>query len=310
VPTRSSFPADLIAARRAELRLRGISNQRIRTAVRTGRWGEPLRGVVVGHAGALTQFERWSAALAYTGPRGVLSHHSALRVWGARASELQVGPRVAGVAGEYSPLPEGGMVEVSVPHGIHMTSHGFVVVHQSRRPLGTLEWRDLRLTGAARAAIDVALSAEQRSDVDHVIADVLQRRLATVPQLLEEAWFAGRAVTPWLQTALDDAERGMRSVGESDLRRVVVAAGLPEPEWGAAIETPTGTYFVDALWRRRQVAVEADGRTWHLSAADWEGDLVRQNAIHGAGVVLLRYPVSRLRRDGPTCADEMRRLIA
>lgn len=310
MPTRVSFPPELVAARRAELRLRGISNDRIRTAVRTGRWGEPLRGVVVGHAGALTQFERWSAALAYTGPRGVLSHHSALRVWGARARELEIGPKVAGVAGDYSPLPEGGMVEVSVPHGIHMASHGFVVVHQSRRPLGTLEWRALRLTGAARSAVDVALSAGQRSEVDHVISDVLQRNLATVPQLLEEAWFAGRAVTPWLQAALDDAERGMRSVGESDLRRVVVAAGLPEPEWGARIETPVGTFFVDALWRRKRVAVEADGRAYHLSAPDWEQDIVRQNALHGAGVVLLRYPVRRLRADGPGCADEMRRLIA
>lgn len=202
------------------------------------------------------------------------------------------------------------MVEVSVPHGTHMSSHGFVVVHQSRRPLGTLEWKGLRLTGAARAAIDVALSAEQRSDVDHVVSDVLQRRLATVPQLLEEAWFAGRVVTPWLRGALDDAERGMRSVGESDLRRAVVAAGLTEPEWGARIETSTGTYFVDALWRRSRVAVEADGRRYHLSAADWEEDLLRQNAIHGAGFVLLRYPVVRLRTEPQGCADEIRRLIA
>jgi hypothetical protein len=217
---------------------------------------------------------------------------------------------VAGVAGDYSPLPEGGMVEVSVPHGNHMASHGFVVVHQSRRPLGTLEWKELRLTGAARAAVDVALSADQRSDVDHVVSDVLQRGLATVGRLLEEAWFAGRAVTPWLRGALDDAARGMRSVGESDLRRVVLAAGLPEPEWGAAIETAAGIYFVDALWRSRRVAVEADGRTYHLDAAAWEADLRRQNAIHGAGVVLLRFPVVRLRADGATCADEMRRLIA
>ncbi len=89
-----------------------------------------------------------------------------------------------------------------------------------------------------------------------------------------------------------------------------VAAGLPEPEWGAAIETPAGVYFVDAFWRRKCVAVEADGRAYHLNAADWEADLRRQNAIHGAGVVLLRYPVVRLRSDGAACGDEMRRLIA
>ncbi len=310
MPARSVFPVDLVVARRGELRRLGVSNNRIRTAVRIGRWGEPLRGVVVPHAGALTQHERWLAALAYAGPRAVLSHHSALRVWGARARELEVAASVAGVAGRYEPLPEGGMVEVSVPHGTHMASHGFVVVHQSRRPLGTLEWKGLRLTGAARAAIDVALTADRRPDVDHVVADVLQRGLATVGQLLEEAHFAHRAGTPWLQAALADAGRGMRSVGESDLRRVVVAAGLPEPEWGARVETAAGVYFVDALWRQQRVAVEADGRRYHLSAEDWEADLVRQNAIHGEGVVLLRYPVLRLRQDGPACGEEMRRLIA
>jgi hypothetical protein len=275
VPSRSSFPAELVAARRADLRDRGISNERIRTAVRVGRWSEPLRGVVIGHAGPLTQHERWLAALAYAGPHAVLSHHSALRLWGARAQELAVGPSVAGVAGNYVPLPEGGMVEVSVPHGTHMASHGFVVVHQTRRPLGRLEWRGVRLTGAPRSAVDVALTAERRGDVDHVVADVLQRGLATVGQLLEEAWYADRAVTPWLRAALADAARGMRSVGESDLRRVVVTAGLPEPEWGARIDTRAGAFFVDALWRSKRIAVEADGRAYHLSPADWEADLRR-----------------------------------
>ena len=168
----------------------------------------------------------------------------------------------------------------------------------------------MRLTGAARSAVDVALTAERRGDVDHVVADVLQRGLATVGQLLEEAWYADRAVTPWLRAALADAARGMRSVGESDLRRVVVAAGLPEPEWGARIQTRVGAFFVDALWRSKRIAVEADGRAYHLSPADWEADLQRQNAIHGEGVVLLRYPVVRLRAEAAACGDELRRLIA
>ncbi|MGY1615890.1 hypothetical protein ACI797_04040 [Geodermatophilus sp. SYSU D00691] len=233
-----------------------------------------------------------------------------MRLWGAKAEELAAARRVAGVLGDYAALPEGGMVEVSREHGQHMASHGFVVVHQSRRALEAVELAGLRTTGAARAAVDVSLSARRRADVDHVVSDVLQRGLATVDQLAEETRRAGRVATAWLRAAVQDAGRGMRSVGESELRRVVVAAGLPEPEWNAPVETADGTYFVDALWRRRRVAAEADGMAYHLSARDWGEDLKRQNALHGAGLVLLRFPVRRLRDEGPACGAEMQRLVA
>ncbi len=91
---------------------------------------------------------------------------------------------------------------------------------------------------------------------------------------------------------------------------MIVAAGLPEPEWNAEIVTPVGTFLVDALWRARRVAAEADGRAYHLSAEDWADDLVRQNAIHGEGVVLLRFPVRRLREEGGACGGELSRLVA
>lgn len=109
----------------------------------------------------------------------------------------------------------------------------------------------------------------------------------------------GRTATPWLRAAVADAIRGMRSVGESDLRRVVVAAGLPEPEWNAAVVTPAGTYLVDALWRSRGVAAEADGAAFHLSAEDWSRDLLRaeRHPVHGCDAAALPGP-SAAQRSG------------
>lgn len=199
---------------------------------------------------------------------------------------------------------------MSVEHGRRMLSHQFVVVHQSRRALEMRIVQGLRTTTAARAAIDVGLTAVRRRDVEHVVSDVLQKGLATVEGLAEELRRLGRSATPWLRSAIGDAGRGMRSVGEADLRRVIVAAGLPEPEWNAPIETPSGTYFVDALWRSRRVGAEADGRAYHLSAEDWQADLRRQNDIHGVGVVLLRFPVPRLRSESRACGEEIWRLVA
>jgi very-short-patch-repair endonuclease len=168
----------------------------------------------------------------------------------------------------------------------------------------------LPLTRAARSAVDVAQTALRRSDVDHVISHVLQRGLADVAELVEETVALGRSANGWLRAAVQDALRGMRSVGEADLRRVIRAAGLPEPEWNARIVTPGGTFFVDALWRRHWVGAEADGAAFHLSAEDWAKDIERQNCLMATGLRLLRFPVRRLRTRGPECGREIRALVA
>jgi hypothetical protein len=262
VQSEDAFATDGVAHRRV-LEGHGVSPGRIRRAVRSGRWQEPVPGVIVSHGGPLTQRQRWLVAVHHAGPTGCLSHRSALALAGAKVAELPASRRVAGVRGRYADPPEGGLVEVSVPHGRHLRSSGFVVVHQTRRPLEPVRSAGLLTTRPARAAVDVAITTSRRSDVDHVISHVLQRRLASVESLVEETRALGRRATPWLRAAVQDACRGMRSVGESELRRAVVAADLPEPEWGAEVLTPVGRFFVDALWRESGVAAEADGAEFH-----------------------------------------------
>lgn len=296
-------------AHRRDLAALGVDKDRIRRAVRAGRWQLPVPGVVVLHSGALTRRERHLVALAWAGTEGRLSHTTALILHGARVDEPVARTRVAGVRGEYVAPEDAGLVQVSVPHGRHLQSVGFVVVHQSRRPLGDALIDGLPITSAARAAVDVAISAARRRDVDHVVADVLQKGLATLEELAVEARFAGRRGGPWLREAIVDASRGMRSVGESDLRRVIIAAGLPEPVWNAPVETADGLFHIDAYWPEHRVGVEADGAAFHLSASDWDFDLRRQNAIHGVDIRLLRFPVRRLRFDGAACGAEMWRAL-
>ncbi|MGY1807610.1 hypothetical protein ACI8AF_09585 [Blastococcus sp. SYSU D00669] len=265
----------------------------------------------VGHSGPLTRRERWHAALYFAGGTAALSHRSALVAWGARAEELTARRWAGGVRGEYQVPQEGGLVEVTVPQGRHLRSRAFVVVHQSRRPVAAeVMAGGLRVCPPARAAVDVAMTSHRRQDVDHVVADVLQRGLCTVPELEQEASHLGRRLTSWLRQAVGDARRGMRSVGEADLRHALVLAEVPEPERGAAIETSSGTFFVDAYWRDAKVAAEADGAAFHLSADDWGADIRRQNAIQGVGVRLFRFPVRRLRADPLGCGLELRPLVA
>jgi very-short-patch-repair endonuclease len=291
---------------RAELAKRGVDRNRVRRALRSGRWLEPVPGVVVLHSGGLSRRERHQVALTWAGPGGRLSHTSALLLYRSRVDEPRAAHRVSGVRGSYEEPADAGLVEVSVPHGRHLKSTGFVVVHQSRRPLGDLVVAGLPVTGAARAAVDVAVSARRRQDVEHVIADVLQKDLTDVAQLAAETRALGRRATPWLQQTLTDAMRGLRSVGESDLRRVILAEGLPEPEWNAAVTTPLGVFHLDAYWREQRVGAEADGTQFHLSASDWQKDLRRQNAVQGTGIRLMRFPVPRMRAAGPACGRELR----
>jgi very-short-patch-repair endonuclease len=265
--------------------------------------------VVVLHSGGLTRRERLLTALEWAGPQGRLSHTSALLLQGSRVDEPVARRRVAGVRGAYAPPPDAGLVQVSVPHGRHLASIGFVVVHQSRRAMGDLVVDGLRTTSAARAAVDVALTSARRQDVEHVVADVLQKGLADLEHLAEEVRAAGRRAGPWLRAAVMDATRGMRSVGEGDLRRVIVAARLPEPVWNAAIETAAGTFLLDAYWPDTGVGAEADGAAFHLSAADWTRDVRRQNAIQETGIRLFRFPVRRLRWEGAECGDELSRAL-
>lgn len=287
-----------------------MDKDRIRRAIRSGRWQEPVPGVIVLHSGSLTRRERLLTALAWAGPSGRVSHTSALLLHGARVQEPVARRRVAGVRGDFVTPPDAGLVQVSVPHGRHLESVGFVVVHQTRRPLGGLLLDGLPTTAAARAVVDVALTARRRPDVDHVVADALQKGLTDLEDLVEEVRAAGRRAGPWLKDAVADAARGMRSVGESELRRVIVAAGLPEPEWNVPVMTDAGEYLLDAYWRRHGVAAEADGAEFHLGVADWSRDLRRQNAIQATGVRLFRFPVRRLRRERASCADELARALS
>lgn len=248
-------------------------------------------------------------ALAWAGAEGRLSHTSALHLHRSRVELPRASHRVAGVRGAYIEPEDGGLEQVTVPHGRHLKSCGFVVVHQSRRPMGDLVIGGFAVTTPARAAVDIAVGARRRQDVEHVVADVLQRGLTDLADLASETRVLGRLATPWLRQTLTDAGRGMRSVGEADLRRVLQLEGLPEPTWNAVVDTPEGTFLLDALFERQRVGVEADGTAFHLSAADWRADLRRQNAVQRTGIRLFRYPVPVMRAQPRVCGRELRQAL-
>ncbi|MGI8530795.1 MAG: DUF559 domain-containing protein [Geodermatophilaceae bacterium] len=277
-------------ARRQDLLAGGLTRRRLATALRTERWQLVLPGVVVNHGGPLSQRQRWRAALAYGGKAAVLSHRSAGVLHGLRVHEE--------------------LVHVTVAHGGHRRSVGFVVVHQSTRLESTERVGRIRCTSAARTVIDIALASRVRNDVRALVSDAVQRRFVTVSQLLAEARTAPLRGRRLLNDALEAVVAGTRSAGEALLRDLLRVAGVPEPEWNAEVRTPGGRFVVDALWRSARVAVEVDGARWHLNAVAWERDLRRANALQATGLRVLRFSVRQLIHEPAAVITALRAALA
>lgn len=277
-------------ASRAALLSAGFSQFRIRSAVRSGRWQAALPGVLVLHNGPVSVEQLRRCALTFAGPASFLSHTTAAFVQGLRVR------------------PDD-RLHVTIPHGRHPRSHGFVVVHQSQRACRLERDGDLRWSEPARTVVDVAAALPSRDDVRALVSDAVQRRMVSVAQLEAAAVAVPRRGSRWLFEAIEDVGVGTRSMGESRLRRAVRRVGLPEPAWNVPVKTPNGTVVLDALWREAGVAVEIDGARWHLDAAAWEADQRRQNAIQAGGILVLRFSVHRLIHDIDSVIAEIRAVL-
>jgi very-short-patch-repair endonuclease len=260
-----------------DLLANGLSKSQLRHHLESGRWQRPIRAVIVGHSGPLTERQRRLVGLSYGGRGALLSHRSAAAVLGLRITERDV--------------------EITVPAGRYRPSSHFVRVHQSSRPTSRVIRNGLPCSGAARTVVDVACDLRSLDDVRALVADAVQRNFTSVAVLLREAEAGPRHSPRHLRTALGEVEAGTRSAGEARFLALIRKAGLPAPELNVTVITAGGRFRVDALWRELGVAVEIDGAAWHLGSKPWESDLYRQNQLHTAGLVVLRFPVRRLRDD-------------
>lgn len=264
----------------------GLSRHVLRSRLVSGRWQRVLPGVVVLHSGPLTDAQRRQAALVYGGRDAVLSHRSAALLHGLRVVEQSV--------------------EITIPHGRPRPTTGFVRTHQGTRPLRTVTRAGFPCTGADRTVVDVACGLGRRDDVRALVADAVQRGIASTDALCREAECMPRHSPRWLRLALEEIKLGAQSAGEAEFVRLVQRSGVSVPEFNARIDTAQGSFFLDALWREQGIGVEIDGAAWHLGVLSWERDLRRQNLIHVAGVTLLRFPVRRLRDDPEGVINEIR----
>jgi very-short-patch-repair endonuclease len=67
---------------------------------------------------------------------------------------------------------------------------------------------------------------------------------------------------------------------------------------------------LDLAWPDRRIGLEADGRRWHATSADFERDMARANSIAMTGWRLLRFGWNDVHHDPATVIALLRQLFA
>ena len=258
-----------VVTRRQVLEL-GIEAGAIKHRVRTGRLHPLHRGVyLVGHA-VPPEGAREIAAVLASGPRAVLSHRSAARVW-------KLLPYPA------TPTP----VEITLVRA-HAATRAGIRIHRVRM----LARRDVRIlsglpiTTPARTLLDLA-AVVPTCLLERAIAEAQVRRLVRRRDLLEKLGRnRGRSGTQALRRLLDldGGPAPTRSEAERRLLRLLRAAELPIPR----VNSRVGRYEVDIVWSEQRLVVEFDGFRFHSPRARFERDRARDAELAGGGYTVIR----------------------
>ncbi len=238
----------------------GVSRQAIGRAVARGRLYPIHRGVysLVAQA-ALPPLALEQAAILACGPNAVLSHETALGLWGL------------------SSLPDG-PIQVTLVAAAARARPGIVTHVTSSIDRAEIRRRErLPVTSPARTLLDVAPRMPPRR-FEHALDTGLERGLISrtaMSELLRR--HPRRTGIPDLTALLDPGRpsSATRSGGEERLLRLLRRGGIPEPE----VNVRQRRYMPDLVWRQERVLVEFDGWLYHSGKAAFERDRVRQNDL-------------------------------
>lgn len=157
-----------------------------------------------------------------------------------------------------------------------------------------LSQRDLVIAGES-------LLAKGRGDVERVRA-----------RLLAGADDGNRPYNRRLAAAAGRLRCGSRSAGESELRLLLVEAGLPEPEMNAPVGDASGRFLgeADLVYRARRVVIEYEGDYHRVDKKQWRKDIVRYERMQDAGWRVIRVTADDLHLRLQETVDRVRAALA
>jgi hypothetical protein len=244
------------------------------------------RGVYSVGRPALTPHERSSAALLACGPGAVLSHASAMTLWGLWR---------------------------------HWDSPLEVTVARNRRPSGirvhrstTLRRQDvtrqlgIRVTTPARTLLDVAPRLSDKS-LKRTVNNALNSLWMTEDQLADTvARHRHAPAAARIAKLIGLSATPTRSGWEDGFPAFCVAHGLPAPVMGALVLG----YIVDALFPAERVIVELDSWEYHKGKIAFETDRERDADTLAGGYVTVRATWERIEERPQREATRLHAILA
>jgi len=249
---------------------------------RSGRLAAPYRGVRVLKRPQTTE-ERCSAYAVKMPPEQFFSHLTAAELYGFPLPyKLCNQPRVH--------------VAVARPH-YPPKGRGVVGHRLSRAPS---PWTKGKLRALPPAETWCQLGSTLTRDELVVVGDYLVRRkrpLCTMDEL--SAAVIAAAHTPGIETvraALGDIRPFTDSPRESELRLIIVRAGLPEPAIRHSVTSAEGMFIgtPDLAYVDEMVAIEYEGEHHRTDALTYENDIIRREQFEDAGWLVIRVTKSHL----------------
>jgi very-short-patch-repair endonuclease len=253
--------AHRIASRRlgivsgAELQQLGLSRVAISRLVEQGVLVRAHRGVLKLSGSPETLEQRAMAATLACGADAVASDRTSAELW--RLIPARNGP-----------------IHITVPRNRRPQRAGIIVHRRELGPHEITRLGPIPITRVPRtiADLDRALRAP-------AIDEALRRSLTRLDQLL--------GFDQHLDALARD--RMHHGVPESELERRALAmikrARLPQP----VRQVPVATYRIDLAYPEAMLAIELDGREYHVTRERWNHDLRRQNELELAGWRVLRF---------------------
>jgi len=245
-----------------------------------GPWQRLLPGVYLTTTGVPTREQRHMAAQLYAGAQSYITGSAALTFYGIKGQQQQQAT-----------------VDVLIPATHHATSHGFAVMHRTRRmPQQWTQDLALRYALPARAVADAVRGLRQLPTARTVVASAVQRRQCTIRQLGAELHQRHDARDALFRAVLAEVAAGVRSAPESELRDLIIKSGLAVPLFNPRLFW-NGHFLAspDAWWPEAGLAVEVDSKEWHLLPEDWERTMARHRRMIAAGLSVIHLSPSQLR---------------
>ena len=264
---------------RKQARVAGMSNRQVEYRVLTGDW-QRLYPCVYRVAGAPTSWrQQLMAVVLWAEQRCALSHRTAAALWGfARFRE--------------------GPVELSVTRNLPAPHAATVHKLAALLPSETAVIDGMRVTTPTRTLLDLS-AIEDRPTINACLDEALRRRWTTIEKLEMALARATHRRGVDVLRPLVAAIRGGEAPTESELERRVLdfldAEGFPRPTTQARVFAGDKLRRLDFRFPGTKVVIEADGYASHSSAASFEKDRDRNDALVAHGYRVFHWTWAALR---------------